>query len=699
MRRALTVLLAASVAVSVTGQQNPTPTFRSDVNAVVLDVRVLDKDGRFVSGLTPGDLEIFEDGERQTISTFDLVEIPIHPDERPIFGGKPVDADVSSNERSEGRLYAILLDDLHTHPARSVTVQAVAREFIDRNFSEVDRAVVLTTSGRNDVRQEFTNNRARLIDLVNRFQGGFNTSANCGMVADPKAPAAVMTLSGRQAMTAMPAVVDEGACTVADDSAALKSLSSLANWLSSVNGRRKAIVFVSEGFDGRMSNAFDGAESAVDAFLDDLTGGSVTRAKVSNDAAMISGELRTVLESAARANVSIYPIDPNGLPGGQSTGVAPVPMLADDTPFDAKHLQNRLMLDAIARGTGGVALTRSNDFAGALDRVVSENSSYYLLGYVPTNGRHDGAFRKVEVRSVGPGLKVQSRTGYTAKNDPPAKRTSDGGPSKELTDLMGTPVQISGLPIGISAPAFIGRGSKTSVEVIAELPASELKLLIDPGHPNLALNLLIAVADTEGHVKASENGEIAMELSPGSRDALTRYGIRVMSRLEVAPGRYLLRVAGADGRTRGSVQYDLDVPDFTKSALTMSGLALASASELRRPTTGSDKNWKQRFAQPPTTVRTFTRDDELAVSGEIYANDKTIGAVEVVTSVQNESGAILFTGRNVLEGSRGKPSVRPHQAGFSLGSLDPGRYLLTVAARDAANPKTASSRQIPFVVR
>ena len=42
--------------------------------------------------------------------------------------------------------------------------------------------------------------------------------------------------------------------------------------------------------------------------------------------------------------------------------------------------------------------------------------------------------------------------------------------------------------------------------------------------------------------------------------------MRTLSRLQIPPGRYQLRVAANDLATNavGSVLYDLDVPDFTK---------------------------------------------------------------------------------------------------------------------------------------
>jgi hypothetical protein len=89
-------------------------------------------------------------------------------------------------------------------------------------------------------------------------------------------------------------------------------------------------------------------------------------------------------------------------------------------------------------------------------------------------------------------------------------------------------------------------------------------------------------------------------------------------------------------------QYDLEVPDFSRGPLSMSGLALASSAALARPTTGSDKTWHDRFAQPPTTARVFNEGDDIFVAGEIYRNDRQVDAIDVRTIVRRVAGEEVF---------------------------------------------------------
>ena len=66
--------------------------------------------------------------------------------------------------------------------------------------------------------------------------------------------------------------------------------------------------------------------------------------------------------------------------------------------------------------TGGRVIHVGNNrdkLEKAFDQVASELRSQYSIGYTPTNNRHDGGFRKVEIKTKD-GYKVQARKGYYA---------------------------------------------------------------------------------------------------------------------------------------------------------------------------------------------------------------------------------------------------------------------------------------------
>ena len=647
MRRAAAVLLAGVAGITAAAQP-PERAFKREIEAVQIDVRVIDRDGSFVRGLTKDDLTLIEDGREQSITTFDLVEIPIVA----APAGPIVDPDVASNAAGDtGRVYLIVLDDLHTHPLRSTTVRELAREFIERNLGPHDRAAVIATSARRELATELTGNRGRLLASVSRFEGGFSAGARCG---------------------------GDGQPCLADEHLTMRYLTRLSTWLSGLDGRRKTLLFISEGFDSGISDAFTPAASLTSIF-DNLSN--------LNDAA---SDIREVISAAARSNVSIFAIDPRGLPGSPSTTIRPVTTLVDDD--EGKAVIARQGLEILAKETGGFALVRSNAFSDAFARLVRESSSYYLLGYTSTNTAHDGKFRRVQVRATHPGLTVRARSGYVARNDKPSKPAASSSQlPPALVEAIESPVQIAGVPLTVSAVPFRGVKSRAAVTVVVEARSGALPL-----------SLFVAAADPDGAIKGEEHGTLDLKASPAPAPSGDRV-VRLVSRLNLPPGRYQLRAAGQDrAGSIGSVHFDLDVPDFSKGPIAMSGLLLASAEAAGAPTGGTDRSWKERLTDPPTTVRQFAAGDRVSLFTEIYDNDAKAGEpIDVTTSIRSESGSTVFTRRERLSkhGGNSRAITYPFSQTLPLIGLPPGRYLLNVDARRAAGAAHQAARQIPISVR
>ena len=85
----------------------------------------------------------------------------------------------------------------------------------------------------------------------------------------------------------------------------------------------------------------------------------------------------------------------------------------------SRHEQ-QMILQQVADLTGGQAFfpTQVKELDKVYERVVAEIRAQYTLGYVSTNEKADGAWRKVEVKVRRDGVRVRSRRGYFA----PAQR-------------------------------------------------------------------------------------------------------------------------------------------------------------------------------------------------------------------------------------------------------------------------------------
>jgi Ca-activated chloride channel homolog len=78
--------------------------------------------------------------------------------------------------------------------------------------------------------------------------------------------------------------------------------------------------------------------------------------------------------------------------------------------------EQRIILQQIADLTGGRAFfpTGVKELDHIYEQVLAEIRAQYTIGYVSTNDKTDGKWRKVDVRTKGKDLKTRSRRGYFA---------------------------------------------------------------------------------------------------------------------------------------------------------------------------------------------------------------------------------------------------------------------------------------------
>src|SRR5204862_2011916 len=125
---------------------------------------------------------------------------------------------------------------------------------------------------------------------------------------------------------------------------------------------------------------------------------------------------------------------------------------------------------------------------------------------------------------------------------------------------------------------------------------------------NNKIELSFVAIDGQGKVRGGNTDSVTWNvLRPETRARVEQTGFRLLNRLELPPGRYQLKFAAHDagGGALGSVIYELEVPDFVKPPLVMSGLAITSMSGTALPTTPPDEQLKALMPGPPVALRTF----------------------------------------------------------------------------------------------
>jgi len=702
---------AAAVSQSPDAAPPQRPSFRTQVEFVEVDVVVTDRDGRFVPGLRKEDFQIKEDGKPQSIATFSMVTVPVERVVRPLFASQPIPPDVRTNERPfEGRIYVLLLDDLHVDPTRSQRAKNAAREFIEKHFAPNDLMAVVTVGGREGATQEFTNNKTLLLAAVDNFMGAKVESAT---IARNNEYFLQLAVENRATLLRDTSVSDPLQLTrMFNARASLRTIRDVSEWFGGVRGRRKTMLVVSEGLDFEVNQVLP-------------LGASGTSAAIQSDnqaGAVIIEDLLEAIGAAQRSNVSLYTIDPRGLTNLADESIAVSAfaqqnelLLSSGTPqnstarnIGAQSSRDELMrsqddLRTLAEETGGLAAVNINNFDEAFERIVRDSSSYYVLAYYPPSEKRDGKFHKISVQTKRPGVTVRARHGYLSPRGGAAapELPSGGKPmSSELRDTLSSPLPISGVTMHVFAAPFRAADAlKASVLLGVDAAGRHLHLT-----EKNTLELSYLALDTNRTVRAGNNDRLSMNLKPETRARAQQTGLRILNRMELEPGRYQLRVASrdSDGGAVGSVTWDLEVPDFNKDPLTMSGIVLTSVTTSAWPTGKADELMRKVLPAQPTALRMFPQDDEIALFAEVYDNRAVVPhRVEIVSTVMSNEGRVLFKTqeeRSSLEIAGATRGAYGYTARIPLKDVPPGSYVLTVRARSSLNDG-AAERQLQFQVQ
>jgi VWFA-related protein len=685
MRFTLPVVLLAALAQAPA--QQPPVTFKVEVNYVEVDASVTDAQGNFVRNLTRDDFQIVEDGAPQTLSAFAMVDIPVAHVDPPLYAKTAIPPDVVSNrEPFEGRVFVIVVDDLNTRFSRTPRVRGAARQFVERYVAANDIVAVVNTSGYGKAMQDFTSNRALAVKAIDAGMGNKAESATEARLQDY-----YMNGGTPGASSTMNASYNE-LMRYNNARNTLRTLKSLADYMAGMRGRRKAVVFFSEGINYDLVDAISNPHTTD-----------------------VQHEMRDLIAAATRANVSFYTVDPRGVSTGMEDAIE-IGSVPTDGSISTTQMMDEMRIEhdslrTIAEDTGGFAVLNQNDYRNAFSRILDDNSSYYVLGYYPSNDKRDGRYRNIQVKVLKPGLKVRTRRGYvapvTAKKERAAKGTPAERTSPELLDAMESPVPVSGLTLSAFAAPFKGAGRNDTIALSIEVDATTMKFAPKPDgrYANDLEVTLYAMDDASGKVKDGAHDTVGVVLRPSVTEMRTPF--RVMRAISVPPGKYQLRIGAKEsGGKVGTVIYDLEAPDFSKGPIAMSGIAVSSAVSQQVPTANpGGPELKALLPVPPSASREFQRGDELSAFVEIYDNLGTATAHRVVitTTVLADDGKTVFSTSDERSSDELKGSAAGggfgHVSKIPLSTLAPGRYVLRLEARPTLGNSAPILRELEFSVR
>ena len=417
--RTILLFLATGAAAVTAAQQSPrqTPSFGARTDFVYVPARAYGASGNFIPDLRAADFEVFEDGVRQTVTSFSrTIGGRVLPD----AGAAPPAREGIVMPRSaappaEGRLFIIFIDDLHVRFQDTQRLKQNLAEIRDTTLHPNDW-VGIVSSGYSSIAFDLNPdpNHIRMNEAIKRAMG-----------------------SGRDAREIVNSAqtINGPAGLRHDTMVAFKLAYDILGQAEKVTDRQKAFIWLSSGYDfNPYADARWGAAQQMYGLTpppveqgrpqpgaDPITqmGQSTPTVKRNpyemNGQQFAEADLMTavgeLVARARRANVQIWTLDPRGLAGGVDMSID---LGASEV---ARHENTRLnSLDVIARGTGGQALTRSNDVKPGLRRLDNALSDYYMLGYQSTNPDPLHVLRKIVVKVKRPDVKsVTHKESYSIK--------------------------------------------------------------------------------------------------------------------------------------------------------------------------------------------------------------------------------------------------------------------------------------------
>jgi hypothetical protein len=362
-------------------------------------------------------------------------------------------------------------------------------------------------------------------------------------------------------------------------------------------------------------------------------------------------------------------------------------------------------LISLSEETGGIPIVNSGDLAGGLGRIVLDNSRYYLLGYYSDESRWKGRFMKIDVRVKRPGVEVRARRGYLPPNNRAAQRAREAevkaGTTPAQRAALSKPVPVGDLPFRAFAAPMKGTSANGAVLVALEIDGSSLKFQERNGTFAETLEISIVAADERGRVQGGDSQTFNLNLMPQTHERVSRTGVRMMSRIDVPPGRYQVRVGAHESTGSGvaTVPLDVEVPDYSRTPFAMSGVMISVSPDTGVAVTANAEMQPANALPAPATVRrAFTRAETITSYSEVYDNSSPMAhALNYVVNVRNAEGRGVFETRDRRDVDAGK-TARMH--GFTtpvpLKDFPPGMYVLHVEA--SAGNQTAV-RDVPFEVR
>jgi VWFA-related protein len=711
-------------------QKDTEGVVRISVTLVQVDVAVTDKKGRPVTDLKAGDFEIYEDGRRQQITSFSSVSP--EPAEAPA----PSVAASKTTERylppppppnlrpsQVRRTIALVVDDLTLTVESAPFVRQALKKFVDEQMQPGDLVAIIRTAAGMGALQMFTADKRILYAAIERvrWSPSSNTLYTFAPVTtnavnpDKNAASSEKALSMRDDVrpsTKDPRTTPPERATDELDRfrqevfsiGTLGALDFVVRALRDLPGRKSVVLF-SEGL--RIYNREQSVLRVRDA-------------------------VRNLTDLANRSSSVIYTMDARGLQPltitaaddltGDFGNENQAKWLSEAPAYTAQRrddfFESQDGLNYLAQQTGGFFIRNTNDLAGGIRRVLKDQGSYYLIGFVPdesTFKRDRSGFHALKVKVNRPDVRIRTRSGFFGVSDDEDKsRQKTLGQS--LLAALSSPFKSGDIGLRLTSMLGVDPQKGPFVSSLLHIDATELTFANEAnGQRKASFEVAAFTFGDNGRVVDQNIRGYTVHMTEREYEHTLKTGIFYRVNLPIKkPGAYQLRTAVRDTASLklGSANQFIEVPDIKKSRLVLSGIIVrgtqpgiggARPAQMTRTAEGKVE---EEDPQASPGVRRFARGMALEYACLLYNGrvEKATGLPQIETQLRLfRDGQPVFTGRvNAFGPGQQKDMTRLVVGGSLLlgNDLQPGEYALQLIVTDklAKADSRVSAQWIDFEI-
>jgi len=664
---------------SATAQQQQPFTIRVDTQLVVETVVVKDKDGKNLEGLTDKDFTVTEDGVPQTISVFQFEKLEDTPAPAPSPGAQQPAAELvqpkiptqitppapGDSRYRDRRLLVLFFDLMNVSPADQLRAFTAADKFIRTQMKTPDLVAIMSfAAGSVKVLQDFTNDQEALFAVLEKL---IYPDDNDNATADTTAA------FGQ----------DTGEFNIFNTDRQLAALQTAVSMLKTVNEQKSLVYFAG----GLRLNGTDN-----------------------------QAQLRATINAAIRSNVAFFPVDARGLVATLPLGDATRPSPGGIGVFNGNMAMSSITnfqrsqdsLYALASDTGGKALLDNNDLAAGIVQAEQAITSYYVIGYYPSNTNLDGKFRRVKITlKETPTAKLDYRQGYYAGKTFNKFTAADKERQLEDALMLGDP--ITDLTIAMEVNYFQLNRAEYFVPITVKIPGSELVLARTGGAERTLIDFIGEVKDEYGTTIQNLRDKVDMKLSGETASELSRRPIEYDTGFTLLPGKYVIKFLARDSETGriGTYQTPFVIPNLMKedkripiSSVVLSSQRVDMREALYNATKDKSAAAAAQAANPlvndgqkliPSVTRVFSKSREMFVYLQAYERNATTTEplFAFVTFYRGQTKAFETPPLEVADGLDPKSKALPLKFSLSLSKLPVGEYNCQVTVLSPSGQKVA----------